>query len=135
MTYLIWSKDYSVNVKEIDEQHKKLFGIINTLYQAMLDEKGREIQKTVIDEMINYANTHFKTEEKYMLQFNFAWYHEHKTEHERYTKKALELKERSEKVGFVITLEIMNFLKDWWQGHILKIDKNYSTIFNENGLY
>lgn len=135
MTYMSWSPDYSVNVKEIDEQHKKLFGIINTLHQAMLDEKGREIQSRVIAEMIDYANTHFKTEEKYMLQFNFSWYHEHKTEHERYTKKTLELKERLENVGFVTTLEILNFLKDWWQGHILKIDKNYSKLFNENSLH
>jgi hemerythrin len=135
MTYLIWSKDYSVNVKEIDEQHKKLFGIINTLFQAMLDEKGREIQKLVIADMIDYANTHFKAEEKYMLQFNFSWYQEHKKEHERFTHKALDLKERFEKIGFVITLEILNFLKDWWEGHILKIDKNYSKLFNENGLH
>lgn len=135
MTYLIWSPDYSVNVKEIDEQHKKLFGIINTLYQAMHDEKGREIQSTVIAEMIDYANTHFKTEEKYMLQFNFAWYHEHKIEHERYTKKTLELKERLENAGFVLTLEILNFLKDWWQGHVLQTDRNYSELFNDKGLY
>lgn len=135
MTYMSWSPDYSVNVKEIDEQHKKLFGIINALHQALLDEKGRETQNRVIAEMIDYANTHFKTEEKYMLQFNFSWYHEHKTEHERYKKKALELKERLENVGFVSTLEILNFLKDWWEGHILKIDKNYSKLFNENGLH
>ncbi len=135
MTYMSWSPDYSVNVKEIDEQHKKLFGIINTLYQAMLDEKGKEIQKSVIAEMIDYANTHFKTEENYMLHFNFAWYEEHKKEHDRYTKKALEFKERLENVGFVLTLEILNFLKDWWEGHILKIDKNYSKLFNEHGLH
>ncbi|HLF87218.1 MAG TPA: bacteriohemerythrin [Nitrospiria bacterium] len=135
MIYLSWSKDYSVNVKEIDEQHKKLFGIINTLYQAMLDEKGREIQKSVIAEMIDYANTHFKTEEKYMLQFDFSWYEEHKKEHERFIHKALDLKERSEKVGFVITLEILNFLKDWLQGHVLQTDRNYSELFNDKGLH
>jgi hemerythrin len=135
MAYINWSEDFSVHVREIDAQHKTLVEKINQLHQSLLDNKGREAQQIIIEGMVDYANVHFETEEKYMRRLNYPGFQKHKIEHEKFAEKAFELHKRFNLSGFVLTLEILSFLKNWLQEHILVIDKEYSKFFNENGVH
>ena len=66
-----WNDKYSVNISLIDEQHKKLFEIIN---KAVIAKKHRNVTKNVLgilDEMTEYALKHFETEEHYTKEFIF----------------------------------------------------------------
>ncbi|HTP59183.1 MAG TPA: bacteriohemerythrin [Spirochaetia bacterium] len=134
MPYFEWSQDLSVNGKEIDDEHRMLIGMINTLNDAMLAHKGREAQKATIESMVDYAATHFATEERYMQAFRYQGYPAHRVEHQKFTAKALELKTRADNSGFILTLEIVTFLKSWLQNHIMGTDKRYQACFNEHGL-
>lgn len=134
MAYINWQDDFSVNIREIDDQHKILIEMINSLYEALLANKARDLQRQTVTRMVDYAARHFSLEEKYMKQFSYAGYQRHKEEHDRFTAKGHELQERMDKVGFVLTIEILNFLRDWLRDHILKVDKEYSSYFAQKGL-
>ena len=134
MAYLEWSDKLSVNVREIDTQHKKLVDMINELHGSMRSQQGKDLQAKIINDMCSYAKVHFATEERYMQRTGYADFDAHKKEHEAFAVKALELQERMQRAGFVLKLEVLNFLKDWLQNHILGTDKKYSAHFNAKGI-
>lgn len=135
MAYFIWDDKYSVGVKEIDAQHKKLVDLVNELHEAMKQGKGKEMLSKVLDSLINYTASHFATEEKYMTKFNYPQYPTHKAEHEKLVKKVLSLQSDFNTGKAVLTLDIMNFLKDWLVNHIQGTDKKYGPFLNQNGLF
>lgn len=135
MAYLKWSDEFAVNVGAIDNQHKRLFEMINSLHDAMINNKGPAAHIPIINDMVAYAKNHFDTEERYMRQYGYPALAGHKREHDLFTEKALELKARVDRAGFVLTLEVLNFLKMWLQDHILGTDQKYSGFFNEHGLH
>jgi hemerythrin-like metal-binding protein len=132
--FLPWSQEMSVKIASIDEQHKRLVAMINTLHREMLDKRGLEAQRKTINEMVDYASTHFKVEEDYMRRFNFPGTIQHVAAHTSFTTKALELKQRADGDEFILTVEILDFLKDWLKNHIMGVDRLYITCFLENGL-
>lgn len=134
MPLINWDDKLSVKVKEIDDQHKKLIGMVNDLHDAMIKGSSKDIIGKILSEMTAYTVTHFATEEKYMVKFGYTGYMEHKTEHKNFVVKATDLKAKFDSGKMMLSVEIMNFLKDWLSKHILGTDKKYSACFNENGL-
>jgi hemerythrin len=133
---LKWEPIYSVNVEELDEQHKKMFEIINRVYG--LAEKSLENKKSleIIEELKEYGNHHLSTEEEYFKKFNYPEANSHIAQHNDYKKRILEM-EKSQKdlEGKRAYKELSEFLRDWWLGHIQNMDQEYSGFFNQNGLY
>lgn len=134
MSYFTWSDALSVNIKSIDNQHKSLIGMLNSLHEAHLARKGREVQKEIVNSMLAYAKMHFDLEEGYMQQYSYPELPSHESEHQHFTAKATQLKERLDESGFVFTIEILEFLKEWLKNHILVSDMKYSEHFKKNGL-
>lgn len=134
MAYLQWKDDFSVNIEEIDAQHQRLVEMINVLYDALMTKKGRDVQKNIIYGMVDYAGVHFATEEKLMQLHAYPDYPQHKLEHDQFTGKAGDLKKLVDSAGFLLTLEILNFLRDWLQTHILGTDMKYSPHFKACGV-
>ncbi len=134
MAYLTWDEKYSVNVKEIDAQHKRLVEMINELHEAMKQGKGKDTMTAVLKNLVDYAATHFATEEKYMTKFSYPQYPTHKVEHDKFVRQVLDFQDDFNSGKVAITLEVMNFLKDWLVKHILGTDKKFGPFFNEHGL-
>ena len=131
--FIKWSDEYSVGLKEIDEQHKKLIAIINKLYQAFTDRVENEVLGEILNDMAEYTDYHFKTEELYFLRFNYPDKEEHIKKHKIYVDKIKSFKEDFEKER-KITYSVMNFLSKWIVEHIQGTDPDYVPLFKKNGV-
>lgn len=134
MAMIIWNDSLSVNVAELDQQHKKLIAMINELHEAMKSGKGKEVLGRIVNGLISYTATHFQTEEKYFAQFGYPDADNHKKEHVAFVQKVTDFKNGFEKKQLTLTVEVMNFLSDWLKTHIMGTDKKYAQFFNEKGL-
>lgn len=66
-----WYNRYSIQVAEIDDQHKRLISIIDQFSEAMLQRKGKDLVGRVLNELIRYTEAHSKLEEGYFDQFSY----------------------------------------------------------------
>ncbi|MBU2511937.1 bacteriohemerythrin [bacterium] len=134
MALIDWNSNLSVNVIEIDLQHQKLITLINELNDAMTQGKSKAILGKIVDGLVIYTTVHFKTEEKYFAKFGYPDANSHEKEHSAFIQKVTDVKDRFEKGEISLSIEIMNFLRDWLRKHIKGTDKQYSQFFNERGL-
>ncbi len=76
-----WDDKYSVGISIIDNEHKKLIGIMNKAIVLEQNSSNPKEITEVLNEMNKYAQTHFATEETYMVKFNYPDYEQHRKEH------------------------------------------------------
>ncbi|RJQ65734.1 MAG: hemerythrin [Desulfobacteraceae bacterium] len=134
MPLMEWDNTFSVNVGEIDDQHRRLVGMLNRLNDAMKARQAKEVLGPIIDGLVDYAATHFATEETYFDRFGFSGALRHKTEHRRFVDRIREFQKGFSAGKMMLSIEIMEFLKTWLVDHIKGSDQRYSGCFNENGL-
>ena len=133
MAFLDWDEEYSVGVEEIDEQHKRLFQLLNEFYDGITEYHTQALEE-LLNSLVDYTRYHFSTEEEYMEKFDYPDTGAHKDEHAIFTRKISDVKERLSEGTLRISFEITDFLKAWISDHLLVTDKKFSKCFNENGL-
>lgn len=135
MTELKWDKEYSVGIREIDEQHKKFIKIINKLNFALINKELDEKLSEILEDLIEYAGYHFYTEESYFEKFGYELTEEHKMQHHSFSEKIREFKIKMNKNKVEISFDLIEFLENWLIGHIMGSDKKYTECFHDHDLY
>ena len=134
MSLFAWSEKYSVNIREIDDQHKKLIGMVGQLHDAMLQGKGKQVLGKVLGDLIQYTKTHFAAEERLMKTNGYPDYEIHKKKHDSMTDKVAHIYRDYQDGKATITMEVMNFLENWVDGHIMGTDRQYAPFLNGKGV-
>ena len=130
-----WKKEYSVRVREIDNQHKYFISLIDELYQAMNEDRAADILARFFDKLAKYAELHFQTEEKYMKEFGCSGAKEHITEHDKMRKTIIDLQKRLVSDKLALSFDTIDFLEDWLTRHIPEFDQKYTDCFHAHGLH
>lgn len=123
--FIKWNPLYDTKHKIIDEQHKELVNIINDLYLSTIDHKINKNEAFInaAKRCIEYADYHFKTEEKIMDIINYSDTENHKAMHKSfYDEVVSQIKNYQEGQPFIAN-KLVKFLKDWLLEHIAFRDK------------
>lgn len=134
MAYIDWTEDYSVSVKPMDDQHRKLFALINEYYEGISQKKNAEALAKIMHGLLDYTKYHFGDEEKLMLKSGYAGYPEQKVQHDFFIGKIEDYQKRIAEGKMLLSIEITNFLKDWLVKHIKTKDKEYGPSLNAKGI-
>lgn len=126
---LLWNNSYSVGIEEIDNQHKHLISLINTLQKFILQGEARDKVGEIINEMIEYSNYHFKTEEELFRKFSYPQAEAHVLSHHYFSSKVLSFKEDYQSSKGGLSMDVMHFLRNWLIQHISGEDKAYASFF------
>lgn len=125
MEYIRWKEEMSVGIDAIDSQHKELFRLINAFYNSISGNSGKANILQAIQDMENYSQVHFRTEEKMMQKANYPKILEHKNEHLKFIETVADFRKRYEDGRLLLSLEVSQFVKDWITNHILRTDQLY----------
>jgi hemerythrin len=122
-----FKEEYKIGIDNIDAEHRKLFQIADRAYETLMDDFIPDKYDYIVDilsELKEYAATHFRHEEEYMMSIHYKRLISQKASHDEFIEKISEydLQHLDENQKEAI-LEILDFLNDWLVNHILKSDK------------
>ncbi len=126
-----WNDNFTTGIAQIDEQHKRLVELLNVLVSHLAFQSDAPALNRIFDELKEYTIVHFSDEERIWHQYfnNDPWEEWHKTAHQDFIAKVLEIKgkETEETMDEVIE-EIVTFLTHWLALHIIESDKRMAKV-------
>lgn len=131
MKDLIWDRTLSVQVDEIDEDHRRLMELFNILSHSVAEGDAANYIEAVMDELISCTAWHFKHEERLMLKYGYQGLAEHKLEHQELIESAKALQQKLMREGKRVSSEEIKFLEHWLTGHILGADMDLGAYLGE----
>ena len=114
----------STGADSVDAQHRKLFDLMNLLVADMQAGRARDAIGMVLDDLAEYAATHFSHEEECLARFSCPAAAQNKAAHAAFVQTFTGLKAEFDRQGPTATLAIrmQQELSRWITGHILGVD-------------
>ncbi len=122
-----WNDEiYSVGLHKMDEQHKRLVGLINALHEHR-NSGNKEFIERVLLTLVEYTKSHFTDEERLLEKLHWNHLEAHCAQHVQFIKTLNDLRMLFEKnaTSSDLIAKLTEFLKTWLTRHILVEDKAY----------
>jgi len=128
-----WRDSYSIGIREIDDEHKKLFEAIDKLFIACSQGKGKQEVGNTLLFLEDYTKVHFSDEEKLHIKYNYPERVYHKNVHDNFLKQLVALKQQfeDEGAGVLFVSTVNKTVLDWLIQHIGNMDKAFAAYLNQ----
>lgn len=123
-----------LGIDTIDNQHRKLVDLINRLHKSMKLRQSRSISAGILDELVEYTVTHFTFEENLMKKLGYSESEDHFQKHKELVSKVNDFRNRFSQGNATLSMDLMDFLKEWLVVHIHVTDRSYVEFFKSRGV-
>ena len=125
--HVVWSENFNLGIRAIDAQHRRIVDYINELSVAMnLPAPRRRASLThVLDNVLNYTESHFSYEEAMLRQAGYPGLEEHHDAHEQFIRRLNGYIGRFAAGDENIVEELRDTLAHWFINHIQGEDVEY----------
>ncbi|MCG6862256.1 MAG: bacteriohemerythrin [Chromatiaceae bacterium] len=134
MEKIVWKPEYSVGVERLDRQHQRIIKVINTL----IAKPGIFIRSASIadalSELTSYVSEHFLLEEQLLEENNYPNLIDHVKRHTEYGEQIANFYLKKIENNKNVPRQLLNYLSEWWVGHILHEDMKYKSFFKDKGI-
>jgi hemerythrin len=118
-----WDEGLVTGYDAIDADHKGLFACITELEAAVLEQKGRDVARPVLQRLIDYARSHFAREEGILAELVDAdRLRKHKEQHLVFIRR-IDVYVDLLATGGDCSGDMCAFLSGWLVHHIMTVDK------------
>jgi len=117
-----WDSTLETGDKSIDDQHHTLFTLGKEFNIAIMNGGNPTISMKLIQDLANYAVTHFNSEEGWMRKAGYPELQGHAAMHEDLKRKLVNRIVAIKNGQLPMSADICIFLHDWITHHILEQD-------------
>ncbi len=126
METIVWNTALILGIEKMDNQHKRLVDMTNSLIQAKSAGKDKDIIESLLSDLFIYTVTHFNDEEELMEKSSFEGLADHRDKHLEFRDKIMRFKEKYDNGDSEFSDDLISYLRDWLVDHIQSIDKEYA---------
>lgn len=122
-----WKNEFSVGIREIDDQHKTLADCVTSVELAV---DGRERWLAVHSALVralDFSRIHFAVEESLMRIHAYPGLEEHIREHRKFSETLMKLQTRT--LTSDVSEEMISYLRGWLEAHVTEHDKPLAAHF------
>ena len=131
MGFFDWKEEYSVGINAINKQHKVIIELMNDLFESIRDAREDMVIEEVLQELIKYSKYHFGLEKTLFEKYTYPKVEGHLKEHQYFVEKIESFMKELTNNKQVVPIETLDYLKNWFQNHMMKTDVDYGQYFKE----
>ncbi|MBF0169133.1 MAG: hemerythrin family protein [Alphaproteobacteria bacterium] len=126
---IVWTEALSVGISELDDGHKRLIDLVNTLFENAFSEGAPRDMEKAVARLMAHTLAHFAHEEAYLHSHDPAACTRHQAEHIRlFAELEAICKRLLREGGKELDSATAAFLRQWMVAHIMSHDKRDSAL-------
>lgn len=129
LAHLVWQEAYECGEPTIDDQHRRLFSLGNTLIDTSLAQRPSTIRiASAVDSLLVHVSRHFADEEAWLASRRYGRLQAHVAAHARLLSRAVDLRGSIDLRSLKVDALVSFLANDVVEKHMLATDQDFYPL-------